>query len=210
MKDHKKHILREIIEALVIAVVLSLFIRTFVVQAFKIPSSSMEPTLLVGDHLLVSKFIYGIYSPVFRTKLISIKKPQRGDIIVFQFPKDPSKDFIKRAMAIEGDTVEIRDKKVFINGKPFNDYGVFRDPNIRHSGMSECRIYDCNRDNFGPVNVPENSVFVMGDNRDNSYDSRFWGFVNLDQIKGKAWRIYWSWNGNDSSVRWKRFGKVIE
>ncbi|MFQ5901774.1 MAG: signal peptidase I [Thermodesulfobacteriota bacterium] len=209
MKDRRKKIVRETIEALIIAVILSLFIRAFVVQAFKIPSSSMEPTLLIGDHLLVNKFIYGIYTPIFRKKLIPISKPQRGDIIVFEFPEDKSKDFIKRVIAIEGDTVEIKDKKIFINGEPFEDpYGVFRDSKIIPR-LGDCRISDC-RDNFGPVKVPKDSVFVMGDNRDRSYDSRYWGFVKIDQIKGEAWRIYWSWNSNGSSVRWRRFGQVIE
>lgn len=199
----KKKAVRETIESIVIALILALFIRTFVVQAFKIPSSSMEPTLLVGDHILVSKFIYGIPVPFTGIKLLPLRKPERGDIIVFRFPGDKSKDYIKRVIGVEGDTIEVIDKKVYINGRPFEDpYGVHLDPLVFPRGMEV-------RDNFGPFTVPEGSVFVMGDNRDRSYDSRYWGVVRLEEIKGRAFIIYWSWNSNDHWVRWGRLGRLI-
>ena len=199
----KKNIFREYGEAILIAVVLALFIRTFVVQAFKIPSGSMKPTLLVGDHILVNKFIYGVRLPFSNSTLIPIKEPTRGDIVVFKFPEDPKKDFIKRVIAVAGDTVQIRNKKVYINGKPVDDpHGTHLDP---HSIPGEARP----RDNFGPVTVPHDSLFVMGDNRDHSYDSRFWGFVNLSAVKGKAFILYWSWDKDNTGVRWGRLGDLI-
>jgi len=197
----RKGIIREYAEAILIAVILALFIRTFVVQAFKIPSGSMVPTLQVGDHILVSKFIYGVKIPFIRKTIISLTRPKRGDVIVFIFPKDRSKDFIKRVIGIGGDTVEIMDKKVYINGKLFNDpYGVYNDRFIFPRRIEP-------RDNFGPITVPKDATFVMGDNRDNSRDSRFWGFVDLKDIKGKAFIIYWSWN--NFSVKWNRIGDLI-
>lgn len=197
----RKGIIREYAEAILIAIILAVFIRTFVVQAFKIPSASMVPTLQVGDHILVNKFIYGVKIPFIRKTIIPLRKPKRGDVIVFIFPKDRSKDFIKRVIGIEGDTVEIVNKKVYINGKPFNDpYGVHNDNFIFPKRIEP-------RDNFGPVTVPKDAVFVMGDNRDNSRDSRFWGFVKLKDIEGKAFIIYWSWD--NFSIKWNRIGKLI-
>jgi signal peptidase I len=195
----KKSALRENIEAILIAIVLALFIRTFIVQAFKIPSGSMQNTLLIGDHILVNKFIYGVKLPFVDTTLIPISNPKRGDIVVFKFPEDPSKDFIKRVVGVAGDVVQERNKQVFVNGKPDQDkFAIHSDPHIIPQ-----------RDNFGPVKVPAHSIFVMGDNRDNSYDSRFWGFVNLRAVQGKAFIIYWSWNNEDFGVRWNRFGKIL-
>lgn len=199
----KKHILREYGEAIVVALVLALFIRTFVVQAFKIPSGSMKPTLLVGDHILVNKFIYGVKMPFLDKTLIPVKDPQRGDIVVFKFPEDPKKDFIKRVIAVEGDSISIHNKKVYVNNKPVEDpYGTFLDPHIISGSVKP-------RDNLSTVTVPADSLFVMGDNRDHSYDSRFWGFVNLSAVKGKAFIIYWSWDGQNSGVRWGRLGDII-
>ena len=199
----KKNIFREYGEAILIAVVLALFIRTFVVQAFKIPSGSMKPTLLVGDHILVNKFIYGVKLPFSDITLISVKDPKRGDVVVFKFPEDPKKDFIKRVIAVAGDTVQISNKKVYINDKPIDDpHGTHLDP---HSIPGEARP----RDNFGPVTVPPESLFVMGDNRDHSYDSRFWGFVNLSAVKGKAFILYWSWDKDNTGIRWGRLGHLI-
>lgn len=184
----KKSVVREYVEAIVIALVLALFIRTFIVQAFKIPSGSMEPTLLIGDHLLVNKFIYGIKNPFTGATWLAIKRPERRDIVVFKYPVNPDQDFIKRVIGVEGDTVEMVNKKLFVNGEPFVvDGAVYRDPNIIPGDMKP-------RDNFGPITVPKDSLFVMGDNRDNSYDSRFWKFVKLSSIKGKAFILYWSWN----------------
>jgi len=196
---------RENIEAVVIAVVLALFIRAFVVQAFKIPSGSMEPTLLIGDHILVSKFIYGFSLPFVDKKLLQFTKPARGDVIVFVYPVEPGKDFIKRVIAVEGDTVLIRDKKIYINGTLYTDeHGYYSDPKIFHPGD-----IGSNRDNYGPAVVPRNCVFVMGDNRDKSYDSRFWGFVDVNKVKGKAFLIYWSWESPFYNFRWQRLGKII-
>jgi signal peptidase I len=199
----KKNIFREYGEAILIAVILALFIRTFVVQAFKIPSGSMKPTLLVGDHILVNKFIYGVKVPFSNITLIPLKDPKRGDIVVFKFPEDPKKDFIKRVIAVAGDTVQIRNKKVYINDKPMEDpYGSHLDPHLIPGGARP-------RDNLGPVTVPPNSLFVMGDNRDHSYDSRFWGFVNQSAVKGKAFIIYWSWDKENLGVRWRRLGRLM-
>lgn len=200
----KKGALRENLEAIVVAVILALFIRTFVVQAFKIPSGSMKDTLLIGDHILVNKFIYGVKAPFIGKTIIPIKNPQRGDIIVFEFPEDPSKDFIKRVIGVPGDTIQIKNKKLFINGEPTdNPHGVFKDS----------KIYDARtqpRDNFGPISVPKDKLFVMGDNRDFSYDSRFWGFVDLIAVKGKAFIIYWSWDKEHFGVRWNRLCHILE
>ena len=199
----KKGRFRENVEAILLAIVLALFIRTFVVQAFKIPSGSMKQTLLIGDHILVNKFIFGIKIPFTQTTLIPIRDPQRADIVVFKFPEDPAKDFIKRVVGVAGDVVEIKDKQVFINGKKENHpYGVHTDPHTIPVGIQP-------RDNFGPITVPPNGLFVMGDNRDHSYDSRFWGFVDLEAVKGKAFIIYWSWNKEDFGVRWRRLGQLL-
>ena len=197
----KKRFIKEYIEPIVIAVLIALFIRAFIVQAFKIPSSSMEPTLLVGDHLLVNKFIFGIRIPYTDIKFFQYKKPQRGDIIVFIFPKDRKKDFIKRVIGTEGEKVVIIHNKIYINDKLIDDpWG--------HFTMPRSTIED-----YGPVEVPEGSLFVMGDNRDNSQDSRFWGFVKINEVKGKAFIIYFSWDSNAQNplnkIRWTRFGKLI-
>ena len=203
-KKSSLHALRENIEAIIIAVILALFIRTFVVQAFKIPSGSMKQTLLIGDHILVSKFIYGVKIPFSDITVIPIKKPKRGDIIVFKFPEDPNKDFIKRVIGVAGDVVEVRNKQVYINNMLLNhDHGIHTDPRIIPGVFQP-------RDNFGPVTVPPASLFVMGDNRDHSYDSRFWGFVDLKAVKGKAFIIYWSWDNGSFGVRWNRLGHLLK
>ena len=195
--------LQEYIEAIILAIVIAFFVRTFVIQAYKIPSGSMKPTLQIGDHILVSKFNYGIKLPLIRSTLIPFGTPERGDIVVFIYPEDRSKDFIKRLIALPGDTVEIRDKKILINGLPYQDgHGVYTDRMIIPGSVQP-------RDNFGPVKVPDNSFFVMGDNRDESYDSRFWGMVNQRDVLGKALIIYWSWNQEDHGVRWGRIGSIL-
>jgi signal peptidase I len=200
----KKSGLRENIEAILVAIVLALFIRTFVIQAFKIPSGSMKETLKIGDHILVNKFIYGVKIPFLQTTIIPITNPKRGDIVVFKFPEDPSKDFIKRVIGVAGDVVEIRDKKVYVNNKLLNhDFGIHTDSYIFPASAQP-------RDNFGPVVVPPHSLFVMGDNRDQSYDSRFWGFVDLKAVKGKALMIYWSWDKENFDVRWNRIGHFLK
>lgn len=199
---------QEYVEAIIIAILIALFIRTFIVAAYKIPSRSMEPTLLVGDHLLVNKFIYGIKIPVIRKILIPFTDPKRGDIIVFIYPHDRSKDFIKRVIGTEGDKIEIKNKKIFINDKQYSDnFGVYSDNVVYPASLQP-------RDNFGPVVVPPNAVFVMGDNRDESADSRFWGFVDLKDVEGKALIIYWSWNSEEKEdilwkLRWNRLGNLL-
>ncbi len=200
----KKGIVREYAEAIVLALILALIIRTFVVQAFKIPSGSMIPTLLIGDHILVTKFIYGTRIPFTDKKILIFREPRRGDIIVFKYPKDPSRDFIKRVIGVGGDVVEERDKKVYVNGKPLNE------PYIQHTDNDTRPIGMDVRDNFGPVYVPKGKLFVMGDNRDQSYDSRYWGFVDLKAVKGKALIIYWSWDGKRHLPRLSRIGRFIK
>lgn len=210
-KTRAKSVLREYTEAIVIAILLALVIRAFVVQAFKIPSGSMKPTLLIGDHILVNKFIYGIKVPFTNYELIHISNPKRGDIVVFEYPVDPSKDFIKRVIGLPGDKVRVENKVVYVNDQALSEpFAVQSDDKILPAGVSP-------RDNMGPLLVPPNSLFVMGDNRDESYDSRFWKFVNMDALKGKAFVIYWSWNSegrltlnpNESYVRWNRIGKWL-
>jgi signal peptidase I len=199
----KKSTFREYAEALLIAVVLALFIRTFVVQAFKIPSGSMIETLSIGDHILVNKFIYGVKIPFTDEILIPVSRPHRGDVIVFKYPEDESKDFIKRVVGEPGDVVEIGNKQVVVNGKPLEEhYAIHRDPAVYPREVQP-------RDNFGPFIVPQDSYFVMGDNRDHSMDSRYWGVVKLNKIKGKAFIIYWSWDKGRYWVRWERIAKTI-
>jgi signal peptidase I len=201
--SNPKSKLREYIEAILLAIVIAFFIRTFVIQAYKIPSGSMKPTLLIGDHILVSKFNYGIKLPFIRSTLIPVGTPKRGDILVFIYPEDRSKDFIKRLIGVPGDTSEIRNKKIILNGQPFDDTrGVHSDSLIIPGAVQP-------RDNLGPVRVPEGSLFVMGDNRDESYDSRFWGFVDMKDVLGKALIIYWSWNQQEYGVRWSRIGTIL-
>jgi signal peptidase I len=189
----RKSTLREYFESIVIAVILALFIRTFVVQAFKIPTGSMENNLLIGDHLLVNKFVFGpTESPVERT-LLPVGTVHRGDVVVFKFPVEPERDFIKRVIGLPGETLELRQKKVYINGSPLEEpYVHFLEPPGGDPTMHEFISYDL-RERYGPVTVPPNQYFVMGDNRDNSQDSRYWGFLPRDYIKGKALLIYWSY-----------------
>ena len=198
-----KSLWREYGEALIIALVLALVIRAFLVQAFSIPSGSMQPTLLVGDYLLVNKFIYGIRNPFTNKVLIPITNPARGDVVVFIFPQDPSKDYIKRVIGLPGDRVQIINKKVFINAQLLETpQAVYTDPTLipAPAGPTESA-----RDNLGPTTVPANSYFVMGDNRDFSYDSRFWGFVPMDSLRGKAFIIYFSWGGDHSMPMYRAF-----
>ncbi|MCA1989854.1 MAG: signal peptidase I [Desulfarculus sp.] len=204
-----RSVFREYFEALLWAVILALVIRTFAVQAFKIPSGSMKPTLLVGDHLLVSKSSYGIKLPFSDRVIIPLGQPERGDIVVFRFPEDRDKGFIKRVRALPGETVEVRNKQVYINGKPLDDpWGHYSDRVILPPGVQP-------RDNFGPITVPAGQYFVMGDNRDQSYDSRFWfggrgGLVPIQDILGRAIVIYWSWEDDTFGVRWSRLGHLIK
>ncbi|UCD36579.1 MAG: signal peptidase I [Nitrospiraceae bacterium] len=231
----RKSKVREYTEAIIIAVFLALLIRAFVVQAFKIPSGSMLETLQIGDHILVNKFIYGMNLPFSDSRFLVFNPPRRGDIIVFSFPKnkekpectstmrnistrlsnawssgnpfylfkDDCRDFIKRVIGVGGDKVEVRDKVVYVNDTALDEpYVIHNDPVTEGAP----------RDNFGPLIVPRRSLFVMGDNRDQSYDSRYWGVVDMSEIRGKAFIMYWSWNSQGSflnKVRWSRLGKLI-
>ena len=208
MKKKRKSQLRETIEAIVVAFAIALVIRTFVIQAFKIPSGSMIQTLQIGDHILVNKFLLGTpvdvpFTNIHLFRMPGLRKPQRGDIIVFKYPEDPTRDFIKRVIGVEGDVIESHDKTLFVNSrKMMESYAQHVDSFIKPADMDK-------RDNFGPITVPKDSVFVMGDNRDQSYDSRFWGFVDLSLVKGKAIIIYWSWDSDKTWVRFNRIGRLI-
>jgi signal peptidase I len=211
VKETKKSVIIEYIEAIAIAILLALLIRTFIIQAFKIPSGSMLPTLQIGDHLLVNKFSYGVKNPFSGNVLIPWGQPRQGDVVVFRFPQDRSVDYIKRVVGVSGDTIVIKNKKVFINDKAIEEiHAHYTSNSIMPAAVGP-------RDNFGPVKVPEGKIFVMGDNRDNSYDSRFWGFVEQRDVLGKAFMIYWSWNLDApilslkrfTTIRWSRFGDII-
>lgn len=198
MKKERKRLIREYAEAILTALLLALFIRAYIIQAFKIPSGSMIPTLLIGDHILVNKFIYGTKIPFSDRRFLIFRKPEKGDIIVFKFPEDPKKDFIKRVIATDGDILESKDKVIYLNGKEVKEpYAYHGDSFIRPKGGDP-------RDNFGPLIVPKNKLFVMGDNRDQSFDSRYWKFVDLEAIKGEALIIYWSWDPQ----KWLRFNRI--
>jgi len=227
-----KSLLREYGEALVIAFILALIIKFFLIQAFSIPSGSMENTLLIGDYLLVNKLSYGIRNPLTNKVVIPTGQPQRGDVAVFIFPQDHSKDYIKRIIGLPGDRIQIVNKKLYINGKlTETPQAQYVDPVVIPPPRSPI---ESARDNFGPVVVPPNHYFAMGDNRDRSYDSRFWGFVPMDNFKGKAMIIYFSWEGPQGEsflrafagglkglaenfswntrqfrMRWDRIGKLI-
>jgi len=199
----KRSTFREYVEAALWALVLTLFLRAFVIQAFRIPSESMLDTLLVGDFLFVNKFEYGPKIPFTHIRLPGLRAPRRGDVIVFQFPQNPSVDFIKRCVATGGQTLEVHDKQVSVDGvKLAEPYAVHKDPNIRPPG------YDF-RDNYGPFTVNPGELFMMGDNRDNSNDSRYWGTLKLDLIKGRAMFLYWSWDGDRMWPRWNRIFQPI-
>ena len=197
-------VIREYVEAMLWALVITLFLRAFVIQAFRIPSASMQDTLLIGDFLFVNKFEYGPKIPFTHVRLPGLRDPKRGDVIVFQFPQDPSKDFIKRCVATASETIEIHDKQVSVNGKALREpYAIHSDPTVRPSG------YDY-RDNFGPYTVGTDQLFMMGDNRDNSNDSRYWGPLTMDLVKGRAMFLYWSWNSDTHWPRWNRVFKPIQ
>ena len=189
----KKSVAREYLESVVVAVILALFIRTFVVQAFKIPTGSMETNLLIGDHLLVNKLVYSPSLGAGEWLLLGKREVKRGDVVVFKFPEDPTRDFIKRVVGLPGESVEIHDKTVLIDGKPLDEQGYvhFLDtalaPDDPEYGLR------AERGSWGPQTVPAGQLFVLGDNRDNSRDSRYWGFLPRDQVKGRALIVYWSY-----------------
>ena len=192
----KKSVAREYFESLVVAVILALFVRTWVFQAFKIPTGSMEPNLLIGDHLIVNKMRF---API-----------RRGDVVVFKFPKDPERDFVKRVIGLPGDRIELRRKKVYVNGQPIEEpYAHFVDP---LSSDPSAHVDDV-REEYGPVNVPADQFFMMGDNRDNSEDSRYWGFLPKSYVKGNAEFLYFSVDEQSnfvSGTRWERLGKIVK
>ena len=206
VRARRKSLVREYGEAIFIAVLLALVIRTLVVQAFTIPSGSMMDSLLIGDYILVNKFLYGPEVPFTDKHVPGLRLPRRGDIIVFKYPQDEKRDFIKRIIGTPGDTVQVRGPQVFVNGV------ALREPYVKKidSGLSGGQASYCPYA-FGcePTVVPVDSYFVMGDNRDNSQDSRYWGFVRRDKIKGKAFLIYWSWDSDRHWLRWWRLVNYI-
>jgi signal peptidase I len=215
----QKSALREYTEAFGIAVILAVVLRAFFIQAYKIPSGSMEPTLLVGDHIIVNKLIYGFRMPdslfgltplqgeiPYGKYLFQIEPVHRGDVVVFVFPPDPTKDFIKRVIGVPGDTVQVKAGRLYLDGQEVAD------PHAHFEIPQEDRLPSSERDYFGPLKVPAGHYFMMGDNRDRSYDSRFWGLVDRNDVEGRAMFIYWSWDSDSTSmmaVRFRRFFKVI-
>lgn len=216
------------LKSIVVAFVLFLFVRTSVVEAFKIPTSSMEGTLLVGDFLLVNKAIYGARIPFTDIRIAPFAEPQRGDVIVFHPPHEPEKNYVKRLVGLPQDTLEMRDKRLYLNGDPVHEpYARYVDrrgdavhPDMKwqsnHLIADTPRRYHPTRDNWGPIVVPPNRYFVLGDNRDNSEDSRYWGFVARDQIRGRPWLVYYSYDPSASEalawlreIRWGRLGTLI-
>jgi len=209
MAEFKKSTLREYFESIVIAVILALFIRTFVVQAFKIPTGSMENNLLIGDHLLVNKFVFAPTESSAERTVLPIGRIKRGDVIVFKYPENPNRDFIKRVIGLPGETVELREKKVYVNGTALEEpYAHYLQPVAGESEFHEVTSLDV-RERYGPVTVPANQYFVMGDNRDNSQDSRYWGFLPRDNVKGKALLIYWSYEAEREDYEEEGAGAVL-
>jgi signal peptidase I len=206
MQPFQKSTVREYFESIVIAVILALFVRTWVVQAFKIPTGSMENNLLIGDHLLVNKFVFGPTATGLERAVLPMHDIRRGEIIVFKYPDEPERDFIKRVIGLPGDVIELKSKKVYVNSQALDEpYVHFLTPAAVGSEVTSADV----RENYGPVTVPPDQYFVMGDNRDNSQDSRYWGYLPRDYVKGKALMIYWSYEGADlgsifTKVRWER------
>jgi signal peptidase I len=206
----KKSVVREYFESIVIAVILALFVRTWVVQAFKIPTGSMENNLLIGDHLLVNKFVFGASPSAVERSLLPVGTIKRRDIIVFKYPEEPDRDFIKRVIGLPGETVEVREKKVYINGTPLDEpYVHFLAPPSASSEFHEVTSFNV-REQYGPVTVPPNHYFVMGDNRDNSQDSRYWGFLPRELVKGKSLVIYWSYQAEREDYQDESAGATVK
>jgi signal peptidase I len=206
---HRKSTAREYFESICIAVILALFIRTFVVQAFKIPTGSMENNLLIGDHLLVNKF--GPTAGLVEKIVLPIDDIQRRDVVVFKYPEEPERDFIKRVIGLPGETIEMRNKKIYVNGQPLEEPYVFflEPPAMSQPGDADFTDFDVRRQ-YGPVTVPANHYFVMGDNRDNSQDSRYWGFLPREYIKGKALMVYWSYEASREDYQQTGLGGQLE
>ena len=205
---YRKSTAREYFESIVIAVILALFVRTWVFQAFKIPTGSMENNLLIGDHLLVNKFVFSPAATSLERAVLPVSEVRRGEIVVFKYPEDPERDFIKRVIGLPGETIELRRKIVHVNGQPLDEpYVHFLTP--ASSELNELTSLDV-RERYGPVTVPPGHVFVMGDNRDNSQDSRYWGFLPMQYIKGRAVVVYWSFDGGPEGGRGGAFAWVTE
>ena len=197
---------REYFESIVIAVILALFIRTWVVQAFKIPTGSMEQNLLIGDHLLVNKFVFSPTASDAEHWVMPTDEVERGDIVVFKFPEEPERDFIKRVIGLPGETLEVRRKRVLINGEPLDEpYLAGQMPAMSSTGVAVDR-----RDTFGPIAIPDDHYFMMGDNRDNSQDSRFWGPLPHAYLKGKAMVVYWSYDAAQPVIQETGIGAAIK
>lgn len=228
-QKRKKSVLREYVESFAVALILALIIKCSVVEAYKIPSGSMEDTLLIGDFLLANKFIYGAKIPLLPLHLPALREPKAGDIVIFKYPRNPKVNYIKRCVAVEGQTVEIKDKVLYVDRKRIPDppLGKHTNPHVRPKGRDS-------RDNFGPYEVPKGYLFMMGDNRDNSADSRYWGPLPRELVLGKAMIIHWSWAADPNApvvtsedllslpknvfyniihfpnrVRWNRIGDII-
>jgi len=227
----KEPVLVEYARAFFPIILVVLLLRAFLVEPFRIPSGSMMPTLVAGDFILVNKFSYGIRLPVINKKIISIGTPKRGDVVVFRYPRDPSTDYIKRVVGLPGDHIEYHDKKVYINGTPlkYKDDGVYigKGSSVSMSGTRELTetlgqdqhhillepgagapYYTCLSN--GSFTVPKGHYFVMGDNRDHSNDSRFWCSVPDENLVGRAFMIWMSWDGPDGKIAWSRIGDSIK
>jgi len=223
-----REIARDWAKSLVVALAIFLLVRTFVVEAFKIPTSSMENTLLVGDFLLVNKAVYGGHIPGTHLSFGSFREPRRGDVVVFHPPHEPERNFVKRLVGLPNDTLEMHDKTLFLNGVPVDEpYARHVDgrgdtvhPDMdwqsNHLIAAQPDEYHPTRDNWGPIVVPEGEYFMLGDNRDNSEDSRYWGFVPRDQIRGRPWLVYYSQAPYGAAhrpwykrVRWGRLGTRV-
>jgi signal peptidase I len=203
----KKSTVREYFESIVIAVILALFVRTWVFQAFKIPTGSMENNLLIGDHLVVNKFTFAPTASALERAILPVAPVRRGNVVVFKYPEDPERDFIKRVIGLPGDTLEVKRKVVYINGKPLDEpYVHFLQPASTEG--HEVTSFDV-RENYGPVTVPAGNYFAMGDNRDNSQDSRYWGFLPEHYIKGKALMVYWSYESGRDDYQEEGIGATV-
>lgn len=214
MRPPRRSALWDYLEALLVAVIFATFARTFVVQAFEIPTGSMESNLLVGDHVLVNKFVYGPASEAER-RWLPMRQVERGDVVVFKFPRDPDRDFIKRCVGLPGEEVELVDKVLRIDGTALDEsrYAHHADPNVYPPSPLLAESFRL-RDNFGPLRVPPDHYFCLGDNRDNSNDSRFWGPVPATYVRGRAFMIYWSFRGEDpgdgeKGDRWRRLLRTV-
>lgn len=198
-------IVREYGQAIILAVALALFVRSFIVQAFQIPSGSMIPTFLEGDRVLVSKFAYGIRNPLTNKVWFETGQPERWDVAIFIYPNDPDKDYVKRVVGLPGETISMMRGELFINGEKVADPHARYDQSLIHGDRS-----------FPPITLKDDEYFMMGDNRDHSSDSRYWGPVDKELLRGKAWRLYWSWDSADPSLsffqrlRLDRLGRKIQ